>query len=163
MLMKIVFNSSPLIFLTRLGFLQKAVETFEHCYLPKYVEAEIGRKQDEARDVVKNLITSHTLEVRGIALISLANKLSQRLGRGESEAIALAMELQADYVILDDAAARKEAMRLGVNVKGTLGITRKLHSVEKIRIEDLEEFYKKLRAIQFRVKRKIFDEIFKDQ
>jgi len=35
---------------------------------------------------------------------------------GESEAIVLAIELEADYVILDDFAARKEAVRLGLNV-----------------------------------------------
>jgi len=37
---------------------------------------------------------------------------------GESEAIVLAIELEADYVILDDFVARKEAVRLGLNVKG---------------------------------------------
>ncbi|WP_293157521.1 hypothetical protein [Okeania sp. SIO2C9] len=47
-------------------------------------------------------------------------------GRGESETIALAKELQTDFVILDDLAARKMATNLGLNVKGTLAILKKL-------------------------------------
>jgi predicted nucleic acid-binding protein len=56
----------------------------------------------------------------------LVNSLNQRLGRGESEAIPLALELNADYIILDDFAARREASRLGLQVKGTLAIIKKL-------------------------------------
>ena len=50
-----------------------------------------------------------------------------RLGKKESEAIALSIELQTDYIILDDFAARKEATKLRLNVKGTLPIIKKLN------------------------------------
>jgi predicted nucleic acid-binding protein len=44
------------------------------------------------------------------------------LGRGETEAIVLSIQLPADRLILDDAAARGEARRRGLFVVGTLGI-----------------------------------------
>ncbi len=44
-----------------------------------------------------------------------------RLGTGEREALALAIELKADWIILDDLPARRSAEATGVNVIGTLG------------------------------------------
>ncbi len=100
--------------------------------------------------------------VKQINLFSLANSINERLGRGEAEAIALATELQSDYIILDDFAARREAMRLGLNVKGTLAIIRKMMADDKVKIDDLDQFYQQLLKIKFRVKRSIFEAIFTD-
>jgi uncharacterized protein len=48
--------------------------------------------------------------------------LSTSLGPGESEAISLALEVGASWVILDDRPARRLAQSLGLTVIGTLGI-----------------------------------------
>ena len=47
-------------------------------------------------------------------------KLNATLGRGESEAIALAKEVKADLVILDDEKARKAAISEGLRITGLL-------------------------------------------
>ncbi|MEH1837625.1 MAG: hypothetical protein V7L20_02390 [Nostoc sp.] len=47
------------------------------------------------------LINVGKLEVRTSSLITLLNSLNQRLGKGESEAIALGIQLNADYVLGD--------------------------------------------------------------
>ena len=44
------------------------------------------------------------------------------LDEGESEAIALADELKADVVLLDEKDARRIAKQLGLRVLGTIGI-----------------------------------------
>ena len=44
------------------------------------------------------------------------------LHRGELEAIVLARELKADYLLLDDHLARKKASRMGIKIIGTLGV-----------------------------------------
>lgn len=160
--MKIVFNSSPLIFLARLDYLEIFVDASDEFYLPKFVEDEINAKQDEASEYIQRLIDDNRIGVREVNLLSLANSLNARLGRGEAEAIALATELQAERVILDDFAARREAMRLGLNVRGTLAIIRKLDSEGKISISNLDELYQRLMAINFRVKRSLFDAIFEE-
>lgn len=160
--MKIVFNSSPLIFLARMEFLDKFLDYPDEFYLPIFVAEEISAKSDEASRQVKALIDIGNITVRAIQLNSLANSLNMRLGKGESEAIALGIELQTDYIILDDFAARKEATRLGLNVKGTLAIIKKLQADGKITITSLEQLYQNLVAINFRVKMSLFDEIFGD-
>jgi hypothetical protein len=47
---------------------------------------------------------------------------SAGLGAGESEAMALALVLHADRVLLDELAGRKLALRLGVPVIGSVGV-----------------------------------------
>ena len=158
--MKITFNSSPLIFLARLDFLELFHQYDYEFYVPEVVRIEINAKQDRASNYVNIAVANNSLIVKQIKLASLANSLNERLGRGEAEAISLATELQSDYVILDDFAARREAMRLGLNVKGTLAIIKKMLADEKITIDNLDEFYQKLLEIKFRVKRSVFEAIF---
>jgi hypothetical protein len=48
--------------------------------------------------------------------------LQRDLDRGEAEAIALALQLKAEWTLLDERDARKVAKALGLNVTGLLGI-----------------------------------------
>ncbi|MFM7405890.1 MAG: DUF3368 domain-containing protein [Cuspidothrix sp.] len=54
----------------------------------------------------------------------LANQLQQERGldAGEANAIALALELQADDLLIDERLGRQEALRLGIPIIGILGI-----------------------------------------
>ena len=92
--MKIVFNSSPLIFLSRLDFLELFLQYDYQFYVPEKVIKEINAKQDEASNYVNAVVNNNNLIVKPISLFSLANSINERLGRGEAEAIALATELQ---------------------------------------------------------------------
>ena len=85
-------------------------------YIPQSVADEISAKSDQANQTIKTLINSGSLQVRSSNLISLINSLNQRLGKGESEAIALGMELKAEYILLDDSTTRREARRLGLKI-----------------------------------------------
>ena len=158
--MQIVLNSSPLIFLSKLNYLNQFVESPDDFYIPQSVADEIKAKSDPSSQTVQALINSGNLQIRASKLITLVNSLNQRLGKGESEAIALAIELNPDYVLLDDSTARREAKRLGLNIKGTLAVIKKLSKDGKISIESLDKLYQQLMEIEFRVKRSLFDQIF---
>lgn len=160
--MQIVFNTSPLIFLTRLEMLETFLAQENQYIVPQAICDEIQAKEDEVSLALKNIFAKQTIRIHPVQMINLANSLNQRLGRGESEAITLALELSADYVILDDFAARREASRLGLRVKGTLAIIKKLHQDKQITIDNSDNFFQRLVSIDFRVKRTLFDEIFKE-
>jgi predicted nucleic acid-binding protein len=157
--MKIVFNTSPLIFLTRLNLLQTFLEEPAEFYSPPAVQTEILVKQDEVSQSIQPLFEQE-IALTPIPNPELADRINQQLGRGESEAIALAIALQANYTILDDFAARRAAQRLGLTVKGTLAILNKLNQEGKFPIEDPDKLYQQLQEIRFRVKRSVFDSIF---
>ncbi|MBU7582641.1 MAG: DUF3368 domain-containing protein [Nostoc sp. TH1S01] len=161
--MQIILNSSPLIFLSKLNYLNQFVESADDFYIPQSVADEIKAKSDPSSQTVQALINSGNLQVRASKLITIVNSLNQRLGKGESEAIALAIELNTDYVLLDDSTARREARRLGLNIKGTLAVIKKLSKDGKISIESLDEFYQQIMQIEFRVKRSLFDKIFSEE
>jgi predicted nucleic acid-binding protein len=62
---------------------------------------------------------------------------------------------------MDDHAARVEAMRLGLAVKGTLGIVRRLME-NGVFESDLEELFINLKAMGFRIKAELFWKIFSE-
>ncbi|MBD0390004.1 MAG: DUF3368 domain-containing protein, partial [Nostoc sp. C3-bin3] len=110
-------------------------------YIPKSVAEEISAKLNSASQTIQRLINAGKLQVRTSSLITLRNSLNQRLGKGESEAIALGVELNADYVLLDDSTARREAKRLALSIKGTLAVIKKINKDGKIIIESLDSLY----------------------
>ena len=77
------------------------------------------------------------------------------LGPGEREAIALAEELAADVLLVDDEGARSEAARRNIPVQGTLG-TLDL-AAEHGFLVDLPEAIQRLRNTNFRASEKLFE------
>ena len=65
------------------------------------------------------------------------------LGPGEREAIALALETNADFLLIDETDGRRTAVQNGVPVKGTLGM---LEEAANRNLVDLTEAVGKLKA-----------------
>lgn len=53
---------------------------------------------------------------------AFVERLKDELDAGEAEAIALALELKADRLLIDERLGRQVAQRLGVSVTGLLGV-----------------------------------------
>ena len=82
----------------------------------------------------------------------------QTLHRGESEALVLANELNADYLLMDEAAGRKTAEMMGVKIIGLLGVlleakTEGLISVVKPIMDDL------IQVAKFRVREALYQQV----
>lgn len=67
-----------------------------------------------------------------------------RLHHGELEAIVLAQEIAADYVVLDDLLARRKAQRMAIGVIGTVGL---LLLLEKRNLLSAEQIWQKIRQL----------------
>lgn len=160
--MRIVFNTSPLIFLSKLRYLKKALVLFDEIFVPEAVVEEIAARDDELNSKINQLIASRDLKIKQTSLKNLKNALSNKLGKGESEAIALAVELNVDFAILDDSSARKQALSLGLNVKETLGLIKKLTESKSITIQDSNLLYRRLHDMGFWVDENIFNDILND-
>jgi hypothetical protein len=62
------------------------------------------------------------IEVRKVQDTLFVDKLKLELDQGESEAIALAKELSADALVIDEIIGRKVALQYGISVIGILGV-----------------------------------------
>ena len=106
-----VRDASPLIALAQLDRLDLLHRLFSTILVPPAVVSETPRVVKPACMVVQPL----TQPVPQIVL-------EAGLGRGETEAIALALEVTGREIILDDRGARRLAQRSGVQVIGTVGV-----------------------------------------
>ena len=136
--MKVVSNSSILIALSRIGQFDLLSQRFEEGILiPQEVWHEVvetGNGRSGANEVrVANWIT-----VRKIKNSPLLALLSTELDKGESEAIALSIEEQADIILLDERSARRKAVSLGLTVLGTVGVliwAKRVGLIENLRLQ----------------------------
>ncbi len=155
-----VFNTSPIIFLTKLEYIDNVLSIFNECYVPDAVLKEINKKNDEVKVKVGELLISKKIIKKQISHWKLFKKLNKYLDVGESQAITLGVEIEPDFIVLDDNAARCQARRVGLEVIGSLGLIKYLIDGEKIVVNDLKVLYNRLRSVSFRISRPIFDAIF---
>jgi predicted nucleic acid-binding protein len=118
--MKIVVNTVPLVFLSKIDRLH-INQKFGKIYAPKGVISEIRHKQDDISAAVGKTVNDW-LKVKDVKNKNLLSVLAKELDGGEAEVICLAIEQKADWIILDDQDARRFAHRYGLNVIGTLGL-----------------------------------------
>lgn len=78
--------------------------------------------------------------------------------RGEAQAIALARQIEADYLLTDDAAARLLSTSLGLRARGSLGIILWLAGQRRIGTATASVFLDRLTATSLWVSPKIMAE-----
>ena len=91
--------------------------------IPEAVASELRRGgQDDSR--IAQVLTLSWIETKSSTNHRLVDELqtTYKLDKGESEAISLALELQADALLIDERLGRREASRLGLPITGILGV-----------------------------------------
>jgi uncharacterized protein len=109
----VVVDASPLIALQQIGELSLLQRLFDRVLAPSAVAREVRPSLPEL---------PAWLEVEGPPPSADARIEAAALGAGESEAIALALAVRPDWIILDDLAARTLARRLALPVLGTAAV-----------------------------------------
>src|SRR5690554_1473945 len=106
----IVSDSGPILSFARADQFNLLRAVVQELIVPQAVWDEIvvqGRRRPASRSVE----TANWIRLQQLSNPETAERLSERLHRGEREAIALAVELQA-ALLVDDSLAREMARRL---------------------------------------------------
>ena len=137
----IIADTSCFIILSNIGILQLLYDVYEKVVTTEDIAVEFGEKLPVWVEIlnVKDLQKQQLLELQ--------------IDRGESSAIALALELVNCTVILDDNKARKIARNLGINITGTLGVIIKAKLTGKI--PSIKPYLEKIKATNFRLSAEI--------
>jgi len=119
--MSVVSNASPLINLARIGQLDLLAQLYEELVVPEAVWHEVvleGAGQPGAKEIE----TGSWVEVRSVENRGLVRALQQELDAGEAEAIALALEIKAEFVLMDEHLGRETGLHMGVRCVGLIGV-----------------------------------------
>jgi predicted nucleic acid-binding protein len=134
-----VSNTSPIFNLACIGRLHLLQAQFGEIWIPSAVETELADVPDEAvRTTIDQTRKAGWLRVQAASDTNLVSLLTVELHRGEVEAIALAVEMKARWLLMDEREGRGMARRLGLHVTGVLGVLlrgKKLGHLEAIKPE----------------------------
>jgi len=158
---RIVSNASPLINLARIGKLDLLRELYGKLLLPEAVWHEVvidGAGQPGA-DEVEGAIW---IERRVAKNKQLVQALKQELDAGEAEAIVLALEEGADWLLMDEHLGRETAHHLKLRCIGLVGVL--LAAKNKGLISAIKPCLDALRdSASFRIKDSLYTRILRDE
>jgi len=147
----IVSDSTTLIILFDLNRLELLSNLFPKIIIPSAVYAEISVKR--AIELPSFITVQQASENETLKSLKLL------LDLGESEAIALALELDTKLII-DEKKGRKIAMRQGLKIIGLLGIVYANIKKEFLSKEEAKSFLDKAIDHGYRINQKLIDGMF---
>ena len=159
--MSVVSNASPLINLARIGKLGLLRQLYGELVIPEAVRHEViveGVGQPGAREVE----VAAWIETRAVTNRHLVRALQQELDAGEAEAIALALEMGAELLLMDERVGRESARHLSVRYTGLIGVLveakhKGLISAVKPHLDTLRD------AAGFRVSNALYMRVLQDE
>jgi hypothetical protein len=116
----VVVDTTPIIALALLGKLDLLPQLYDQVITPSAVRTEV---------LAGGPAGTGSAELQGATWLRVVSLQDPRradlladLDRGEAEVIALALEMNAGLVVIDERLARRHAKRLGLRLTGTLGV-----------------------------------------
>lgn len=153
--MKIVSNSSPLIFLSAIGMLDSLAD-FGDISIPKAVYEEVTRNNLKGSNEVKHADWIKVVELKDYESVTFSSVLDA----GEAEAIALAIKQNVDLILLDDLAGRRAATAYGIEVMGTLGLLKVMY--RRGDIENMKDVLGELQKQGFWMSTDLYNKMLED-
>ena len=133
----VISDTSCLIILSKIGALEILNKLYDKIVTTNEIALEFGEELPS------------WIEILNVKDVSKQQLLELQIDKGESSAIALALENPNSKVILDDNKARKVATQLGIDFTGTLGIIikAKLNGL----IPSIKTYLEKIKETNFRI------------
>ena len=155
-MLKVVSNSSPLIHLGKIDLLDLLAEQFHEILIPRAVWQEVveeGRDEPDA----KAIAAASWIKVQEVIFSPLLATLQSILDKGETETIALAIEVKADLILLDESDARRVAELYDLPKTGLIGVL--IKAKQQGIIQSLEDCLDRLRSTGFHLSTKVYNEV----
>ncbi len=144
--MLVVSNTSPIMNLAIVGELDLLRQQFGEVIVPPAVIDELRLDTEfPGTDNIRRAISEGWLRQEPIENQQVVLAIRRELDNGEAEAIALALQLKADLILMDEREGRSVAKSMGLNPIGILGvlirakqdgkITSVKHSLNRLRDE----------------------------
>jgi hypothetical protein len=114
---EVISNTGPLIALASIDQFELLHQLFEIVYIPPAVRAEILDQH-----TLHAITTADWIVVCAAQDKIAVQLLKENLDAGESEALILARERNAEMLLIDERAARRKAATLELTTIGTLGV-----------------------------------------
>ncbi|AJF59518.1 MAG: nucleic acid binding protein [archaeon GW2011_AR10] len=150
--MIVVSNASPLIFFIKLERLDLLEKLFTKIVMPEQVFFEVSVKETAGNEIK----ASAFIEVKKFFL-----KKDISLGKGETAAILLALQLKTSKVLLDDRKARIAAKSFGLKPIGTLGLLVLAREKNLITKKEFSKLLNELVKNGFRISIELYKEALK--
>ena len=132
--MPTVSNTSPISNLACIGRLNLLLEQFSEVCIPDAVETELRNIPDiRVRKTIEEAKRVGWLKPRSATDANLISLLLVELHRGEAEAIALALEMKAERLLVDEKEGRTMARQLGLPPTGVLGVLLRAKKAKQIK------------------------------
>jgi predicted nucleic acid-binding protein len=150
---RVVADTGPLHYLVLTGDIELLPKPFERVLVPQVVRDELANA--EAAQAVRDWIAHAPdwLEVRQ-ADLGDDDVTVVKLDEGESAAIALALAIKAELVLMDDREGVGIARRRGLAVTGTLGV---LDLAARYGLIDLATAFERLKTTTFYYRQGMLD------
>lgn len=121
--MLVVSNTSPIMNLAVVDLLNLLRQQFGEVIVPAAVIEELRLDTDyPGTDKIRQAISEGWLHQEVVENKQIVLALKRELDNGEAEAIALALQLKADLILMDEHDGRSVAKSMGLNPIGILGV-----------------------------------------
>lgn len=138
--MLVVSNTSPILNLAIIHRLELLRQQFGEVLIPPAVREELKPDSElPGAHEVQAALQAGWLRAATPSNSALVQTLGLELDQGEAAAIALALEMKPDFILMDESEGRAKAAALGLRPVGVLGVllrgklNRQLDSVKEIK------------------------------
>jgi uncharacterized protein len=119
--MIIISDTSSISNLLLIGKLSLLQILYDQLIIPEVVFQEIKALEAFGIDT-SSIQSADWISIQPVRDRTLVQKLEAEIDLGEAEAIALAIELNADRLLIDERIGRQVAQRYGLKITGLLGV-----------------------------------------
>lgn len=119
--MIVIADTSCLCYLARLGCASVLENLYGEVIIPPAVASELLAGVS-AHQEIDSLLNTSWLQVRTLEYPPAADDFPQNIDPEEAQAIRLAKEMRADFLLIDDMAGRRMARAMGIPIIGILGL-----------------------------------------